>query len=387
MTVSFFCYNHFTLYSAYTYASFLKKELSISSILIWRNTIFELPKNIGAIWDDVVQIDLASGSKSGSSGVCGSLKRITRIRRIIKDTLFSCTCFRTSSALLVFKDNGLYDTEVIRLFKRLRNGKVVLIEEGIGLYQSQTRTNSIKQVAQVLLGVPRQAHRTQGENDLVDIVICAKPDLLQSHKKRGKIILKRSNLFSEVLVKAYVRDFLGLAQIPDEKADFLYFGQPLSEDGILKDYEEIEHISDFITSLDPGTDIKVKLHPRERSSKYESIIEKHRNVSFLDSRLQSMPAEVVFKLLGSPVVVTPFSSAAVNILQMGGVTSLLLLYRMFGLSQERKSSLDALFSDMSEYVIDSYDTLKDGFRTPPGVIENEPSNEYFYEMEKLLEFI
>jgi len=215
------------------------------------------------------------------------------------------------------------------------SGNVIQVEEGLSLYRKPVARSAMKNIASLL----KRAFVTFftfsrfsdfiGDTVYSDTIFLRYDSLVgESKHLSSKKILKLPSLqnlssISWLLNKLYDADrFVG----PNFKSQcVLFFGQPLSELGILGrqvEVDVIKSIEEVVLSL--GMRFIVKTHPIESASKYSSL-----NCEVISG---DIPAEVIcLNFSNVKGVVSFYSTAALNVSDLLGVPSY-FLYECCGLS-------------------------------------------------------
>ncbi len=216
-------------------------------------------------------------------------------------------------------------------------GAVTLIEEGLSMYRqpisffsSQMIKDQFKNflfvlfsgsnlnfrfgfsyyVHEIMLGNPGEFKRRFPENDKT--LITYNVDFSDEDLNR---------LFMSVYVDSYVD---GVYPCVDLKV-FMYFGQPLSELGLVCEADEMNLIKDVRSVAEKqGYKFILKSHPKDRKGKYAEL---DLGLDFFDS---IVPVEVFMRFYGVDVVGSFSSSASYGLSASGGVKSL-VFSKMLGI--------------------------------------------------------
>lgn len=137
--------------------------------------------------------------------------------------------------LFVFNDNEPITNKLVREVKKIRNNKVAIIEEGIGIYShSNNNKLTIKQQIRYfftsILGSPMQ-YKAIGDNPNINYAIVGNKNLYETlEKSRGQNVFAQNKnlLFSST--EDFLKRYLGTS-FSYQRADIIYLGQPFDEYG------------------------------------------------------------------------------------------------------------------------------------------------------------
>lgn len=250
----------------------------------------------------------------------------------------------TVNDIVVFND---VDPMSQWLIKNIGNsGKVILIEEGIGLYRDTVKNHPLlfKLSSKVLFGFYYENINRIGESTAVDIIKCRHANQLNKKQSLGKEILEykidESRLFN---ISNYESPVDG---------DW-FIGQPLVEDGVMDIDDYLEFIEKIlIKRKDHTKKLIIKPHPRENVKKYDCFID---NPYLIICNENTLPIEIM--LLGNVAkkVFTIFSSAIINISELPNVRS----YALFNLTRNNINIPTRLFEMSNIEIPTSWDELKE----------------------------
>lgn len=363
--IVFSCYNLYTFYVSFAYSEYLKEFFQLNSTLIWRNTISQLPDNLLVNWNGTVEI-LPSFTINDNRWRKNSVVRKTwHENKCINKFLnkFSATNDKIDF-VFIFKDNCFYDIKIVKFFKFKSKAKIVLIEEGNGIYTSSCKKILLgNEIKRLILGLPKETLYGQGQSNLWDYVICKYPELFNKTNNRD-IVLQQSKIFDSKYLTKFLKSFQ-INQTVNKNFDCIYFSQPLSESGLITNNQEIQAINTILASLPTNKKIGIKLHQRENCNKFDEVIKKFPNVEILDQILQSLPGEMIYFYF-KPILLTPFSSVATNILFQDPNATIILLYKYFSLPGKTNIEVEKLFNGKKVLT-----NLEEYFFTK---IVNEPKN-------------
>lgn len=260
--------------------------------------------------------------------------------------------------IIVFKDSNYIQGYLINLFKKKDKSKALLVEEGLSIYLEQAVTKlklsmMIKQYIRINIMKIFNAKKVSygfGYNRNLDVLAVFEPNKLPLVKKQKKILKLPNVAPSDAVLQQSFNLFSNGAELEllgrEASAFVMYFGQPLSELSMVS--IECEHA--FLSGLNSiantqNIKIVVKPHPHEKPSKYESY------TGFSLIKESFVPAELIAKNLKPYLVITPFSSAAVNISRWWGVDCLYVF-----------KLLDLEYDDLlvgPGVVVEGYESLSD----------------------------
>lgn len=341
--IVFSCFNLYTLYISFVYSEYLREYFGFHSTIIWRGTILKLPPNLHASWNvTIASIPIFSKMNGYVPSKVATFINIHTNKGNVKKILYAhFEVVKNAGLLVVFKDNNYLDIEVIRFFKKYSEAKIVLVEEGNGLYASScgqipVRTKLIK----LVLGLPKETSYAQGQSNLWDYVICKYPDLFSKTKKR-EAILQQSNVFCKKYMVSFLKLFSNNQTI-NHDCDCIYFSQPLSEDGLVSKEQEMQGMSTIFDNIPLELHVGIKLHQREKRNKFDELVKKFPNIEILDPIFQDLPGEIMYNY-SKPILLTPFSSVATNIMFQDLDAVVILLYKYFPLPEKTLSEIEKVF--------------------------------------------
>lgn len=369
-TVVFECFNSYTLYVSWVYAAILHDVYGFQSNLIWRETIFKLPESIKTNWPSgqiySIPINQRKTIKWFPKMLSPVINYLGYMREIINTKKTIRSYFKIShypKLLFIFKDNTIYDVEIIKKFKKLSNLKVVLIEEGAGIYSDiLSQPFSLQKSLKKLLGIPKEVFFAQGQSKLYDYVICRFPNKFNKVSNRTQII-QQSNIFVYKYSKIFIEFFAGKEAI-HQHYDCIYFSQPISEEGAIvpnanKIESEIEVLKTIFSVIPSTISVGIKNHPLENKNKFDEIVDLFPNVSLLEDRLQMIPGELLY-LIFKPIVLTPYSSLAMNLYALSRNIKIILLYKYFPLQLRTIKQVEKTFKGINSYeLVDVEELCKD----------------------------
>lgn len=340
----------YSLYVAYVYTSYLKDKYKCHVSLIWRNGVIEFPSSeLKQKWDKVIEVDIKAHLNKDL------IRKNNSIRKEVDFVVRGSGVISDIDYLFVFKDNYIVDSLLLDMVRYNKKVKKVLIEEGVGIYNKSEYSGAlegsyIKKAALIVLyrlcKVPVYALKGQGFSGMLEVMIVKDPEKLMFCKK-DITIYKQSDVFTRKYVKSFIDIIVGNNSVPDKHVDFIYIGQPLSEDRIVTIVDESDMLDKIIASIGDKGNIFIKTHPRENKSKYLKVLYENENAYILDDSYLALPAELICSLLGYPKLITVFSSVAFNMVKYGSYDQVYLLYEMIPLPRDQKDHLDKIFADDS----------------------------------------
>ncbi|MCG5102600.1 polysialyltransferase family glycosyltransferase [Oceanobacillus alkalisoli] len=328
----FVCYNYLTLYKAiYNIRHYQQGN---KNVIIYRNLVSKLPSNTKKYFN-VTEFMI------GNSGVSSIFpkKYINEFRKISLTKKISSFIKREVSGdepanLFVYKDNEKIESTIIETFKYVTRGKgkVILTEEGIGLYGELVHTKRkiglLSMLAQRLLGLSEFSLKKypQGYNPNVDKVVCSNRDQFNKIKGRKELtIYEQKNIFNKENVEYFVKDILGINHLDYElysKLNYVYLTQPLKDINVSIDEEKkiLESLS-----INSCEGILIKRHPRDKLERDFGV---NSETHELKGRLNNIPFECFFPFMGNPIMLSCNSSACFNILADNPNANVILLHKI-----------------------------------------------------------
>lgn len=222
---------------------------------------------------------------------------------------------KDKSVCFVFNDNEPISNKIVREAKK-KNNRVVIIEEGIGIYSYTGNTRltmhqKLRKIITAALGSPMQ-YKAIGDNPNIDYAIVSNVELYKKFDKAKKQIVLYQD--KEVLFK-HSGDFL--EQFSDDtdrigSVDYVYLGQPFDEYGRMLE-DEKNCIIELFELIPNGKVVLIKPHPRESSDKYDVIEKRFKNVRVLRNTMAGLPVECLVGSLCPSTMISFNSSAGVNL--------------------------------------------------------------------------
>lgn len=325
MNVFFICYNYLTLYKAiYNIDKYHKND---NCLIIYRNTVSSIKsKKIKNKYNLIEINDINFPNKKMQ--VFSQVYVTYKINRLLKKHIKNIR----NAKLVVFKDNDLIESTIIDRFLRLtkRKGTVVLIEEGLGLYEKKQkgkiRISGKMIVFQKIFRLSNYFlyYLPQGFNPKVNIVICNdRKKFLEKNNRKGLIVQEQKNIFTREKTRYFLEDLLSydLEKINFREIKLVYLTQPLSG----KERENINewNIIKLLTECSQKK-LLIKRHPRDYNVNHSS----NKNVFELPKKYNSIPFECLYTLMDDPIIITYYSSAYKNLLNENKSAKILLLYKL-----------------------------------------------------------
>ena len=367
----FSCFNLYTLCISYAYSEYLYNHFGFHSTILWRDTVLKLPHSILENYEgDIKTIPVSPITNDHNTNKFSKLRHLKKEKKLRKHFLLKYFSINTGTDILfVFKDNSMYDIEIIRFYRKFSKGKIVLIEEGNGIYESsrgfETFHNKIKRF---ILDLPKETSKAQGQSKLWDFVICKYPELFNKTNNRD-IVLQQSKIFDSKYLTKFFKLF-PINQTANKNFDIIYFSQPLSEDGHISKEQEIQGLNTIFNNIPLELHVGIKLHPREERNKFDTLVKKFPNIELLDQIFQDLPGEMLY-FFSKPILLTPFSSVATNILFQDPGSVVIILYKYFPLLEKTQSEIEKVF-----YCKNILMSLEEGWvRKKRVVIEKETNGE------------
>ena len=304
--VYFIVLTTYQLFVSDVYARYLKKEypnldikiFSVGLDIEWGSNDYEyilIPNLNGNKKDRILQRLIFGGRLFFTTPIYSYFNRLS-----------NCNLF-------VFNDNEPITNRIIRELSKYDNNKIIIIEEGIGIYE---KTNceklnfkqKIRLVFTWILGSPMQ-YKAVGESDFISYAVVGDVELYNKLDKAQKQIVIKQN---KIAIYSQADQFLNrIGMSCNIYMDYpvIYIGQPISEYGEMLDCEE-EYISKLINIFGK---ILIKPHPRDLKGKYDKLIKNHKDCKVMSHELSPLPFESLIGALNVEVVISINSSVGVNI--------------------------------------------------------------------------
>ena len=233
--------------------------------------------------------------------------------------------------IFIFSDQHIISRKIITTYGA--NAKdVILVEEGMATYLIRSRKipKSRDWLINLFLGARYEPYI--GANGLIRTIFVKHPEMLPKEKTINRKIVPQHNVFREhELWKSVFQDARNIiGNISDEHRIVLWLGQPLEMDGISKQsqLEWLDEIAKVLSRFGEYSFL-IKPHPREDNGKYAEV-SKLKNVSLIDlHELSWVPIEILASLIKPDIVLTVFSTAANNIMELGLPCKVVYCYPAF----------------------------------------------------------
>lgn len=350
--VLFICFTPFHLFHACYYASKDIWKEEDERVLVWQNTS-------GSKIDLGYFVHLFSGYLE-----IQGFQRERGLRRQVHKLIDAGRLFRFSklasytegaSELIVFSFN---DQELINsrflayIQEKGLKARSILVEEGLGTYAGAVKreyTIAARFVNQ-LLGV----HLPQGigSSPVIDTLLVKHPEWVPGEKLCAREVFRQSNIFADPswfgmlgALKDEIRHTFGET---DRRKVVLWLGQPNRETGVSAEDEKALLLY-LCKNLGSEYRFVIKRHPREETDKYDDIVRETGAEQLELGELSWIPVEFAAHMLDVFMAVTLYSSAPVNLLEIGAAEYAVYTYKLFGLTLDE--SLSAHIAHNSRAVI------------------------------------
>lgn len=261
--------------------------------------------------------------------------KILKFRTYMKQLKLS-VCQKNIVNIVVFND---VDPEIQWIINYInKTGKVILVEEGIGLYRDIDKRFSIawKLFGKMIFGYQFKNIKRIGESKKVEQIICKKSALL-SVRQKHKEIYPFSNINIELL-----KSRLSTLEYIEEKNWFI--GQPLVEDGILDEKKYLKiiiHLKNICPSL------VIKPHPRENRNKYKVM----NGIKVVEDN--DTPMELMLNYKDNYHFFTFYSSAILSVSNYGKAFALFKIANI-----KLTKEIENIFLESSVFVVENWDGVK-----------------------------
>lgn len=155
-----------------------------------------------------------------------------------------------------------------------------------------------------------------GTSLYVDEIICKYPFKLHPDISSEKKVRQQDlRLYNTHNSRSFLYDIFHInpEEIKTSKADYLYLGGPYTEEGIMLGDEEKRFVSKLLDSIPANSNVIIKPHGADSIEKYNEFIRHKRvHVNVFDA-FYYLPVESLYFLLGCPTILSPFSSALLEI--------------------------------------------------------------------------
>lgn len=395
MEITFLCHNYYSLFLSFIYSRNIRSNMKDVKInLITSSYLQANMQDLNNFWDCVY---IHRYIKFAGKNIFQRLKTLIHFY-IEKCRIHSKLKFNDTEFLFTFKDTGLINREIIRLLNQKFGSKIILIEEGFALYSDmENKKKAIHFLSSTigsLLLLPPPHHNTQGLNNNVHTILLKKEHLLPERKKRGKqLVVQSEKLFSSCDAFSYIQTFYGTEVNQALKLfsniDILFIGQPVSDQGKVSSELEQNVLQSLFKCLGDYK-ILIKPHHLENRTKYDSALKMCPQASMIDLRLMNIPVEVLYCLLNTPIVITPWSSASINIRMINPDVFTFYLFELYHYPLPTQVRMLIDWYDGEKYLaVDSPSLIPVAISSKSGIIHgsmktNEPIKDLYPELNRIL---
>lgn len=311
----FLAYNSFTLCNTIYYC---KKYCSDNNVdIIFINNNFNLVKELENEYRvHKVFLDLKHEDDifNKTFNIIKENFNAIKVLRIIKSIIKSYNNIEKIN-LIVFKDASIRESTCIEYVKRRfkNKAKIILIEEGVGMYRVSLRKayHKFRYYVNLFMGVSSYALKRlpYGLHPALDVVVCSSQELLKEKYKKYNFFIPdiqtRENIFTAEWCNVYLYYLTGNDIRLKEKITFVYLTMPWDDNCInLTEKEFDEFMTELFSALRPMGNILIKRHPRDKYD-YNKFVDE--NV-FCITEIDYVPFEVVYGLLDKPILIAINSS-------------------------------------------------------------------------------
>ena len=261
-----------------------------------------------------------------------------------------------NDVLLYFSEFDSSTCKLIKQFSRVSK-KIILTEEGIGTYSCDKRIIPFNETLSIIIfGI--ESCTQIGNNKNIMAYIVKNPELLPFEKHKGRRIIQQNTMFNDNEWIKSLRIFNDRIRLELEKFSrkrVLWLGQPL--DSLGTDINTEIEISNRIIRMfkEPYCTI-IKKHPRDKVEKYKYITNKNVCKYFVDHETW-VPAEILAGEIDPEIIITPISSAALNLYELRYGKKVIFCYKLFGIEVD-DSWLDKYKDNEDVYNVESFDELR-----------------------------
>ncbi len=336
----FICFTPFHLFHACYYASQDCWTKEDERVLVWQNTSGS-------------EIDLGYFAHlfSGYLEIQG-FQRERGLKRQVHKLIDAGRLFRFSrlaaytecaSELIIFSFN---DQEMInsRLLAYIQEkglkARSILVEEGLGTYTCAVREYTIAaRLVNKLLGV--HLPQSIGNAPAIDLLLVKHPEWMPGEKLCAREVIRQDNIFANPAwfgrletLEDKIRNTL---RIKDRRRTILWLGQPNRETGVSAE-DEKALLRYLCKNLGTEYRFAIKRHPREEADKYDDIAREAGAEQLESGELSWIPVEFAAHMLDVFMAITLYSSAPVNLLEIGAAEYAVYTYKLFGLTLDESLS-------------------------------------------------
>ena len=350
--VYFVCFTAYQLFVCLYYARKLNKQ-NARLVLIWfddnQADVYRFNKLFEEI--HVIKDEYATNVN----------KYITRLK--IKGYLANRTYKRilggipNNSVVLFFSDEHYPSNRIIQICGKGKGNKTILIEEGIGTYSFHNHSFSLKLwFSELLFGC--RGEKNIGVSPLITSFIVKAPEALPRIKHRGRPVIQQNTMFDD---KDWIKS---LNVLSDESKSvlnklhekkILWLGQPLFSDRE-KINDEMVVVNKILQRFSSEYQTIIKKHPRDDKKKYKYLNGDNFCNYFVDHETW-LPAEILVSEIDPDIIISPFSSSAINLYKLGFGKKIIFCYKLFSINID-DSWLEKYKNNSDIYNVSSFDELK-----------------------------
>ena len=229
--------------------------------------------------------------------------------------------------LVIYRDNQIIECSLIdRFHKKYQNGKIILMEEGSGLYlldyYIDYTPNAIDVIRRQLTKLKYKLYgltpssspgKPFGYNPYINRVVGSKVNgLRERYKGTGIIVEQQIDVFTPEFSRTFVENVIDHEIVPVEY-DYVFLTQPVieliggTEKEIIDIYESF--LLWFFGHIGKGKRLIIKPHPRDD---YDYSKYTNEKVALCDKEMNKLPYECLSVFWKYPREVTFCSSACIN---------------------------------------------------------------------------
>ena len=333
----FICFTPYQLLNAVYYAEKLQNKSK--SILIWHNyTKYNICLDrFDALFNEIVEIsnfyEESFFKRQYHKCLYGGFMFFrSNINKVLATLDFSKT------VLFLFSDQHIISRKILTKYGNSAKD-VILVEEGMATYliRSHKVPKSKDWLINLILGANYEPYI--GANKLIRTIFVKHPDMLPLEKKGDRLIVEQDNVFRDAIWGRFFGDALNTMRDKHLKHNsILWLGQPLDLDGVSSE-EQIDWLESILRALPDDYEICIKPHPREAEGKYKRLNSITRVTVLNLKDLNWIPIEIIASLIKPKIILTAFSTAANNILELGIPCKVVYCYRAFNLGLGKEIDL------------------------------------------------
>ena len=322
-TIIFSCFTPYQLITSCYYAFYLK---GYSRVLIWEDTTYGMVdiESYKPFFSKVFVIPSSRNKvkkimhyTKHAGWLSGSTRAIQYLKKNNSDTIY---CF--------YSDINYCTQKHIHILKKGVNNKIILLEEGLGVYCDNKTFLPMKYKIPVVLAGAKICHQI-GETKCIDAAIIKHPELASKLIKSNiaKIIKQDEFLRDERFLNALIKRVKtnSKLQFHQGRKKILFLGAPYREVQVERK-EYISVLNSLIKVAGDGYDFVIKKHPREIADTYKDVNDA---IILDDSEYKGLTAELIFKIFQFDVLINYNSAAAYNILEDSSDKTIIFIYGLF----------------------------------------------------------